>query len=240
MPGVWVRVFLSILALILFPAMAIAGPWPRAEGETFLSFSVERDRAGNSHTGLYAEYGWSARRTLGLEIGHTNVGETSLLIWTRKAIGNQEGPNRFAFASGIGVVEQDGEYLPLGTFDFSWGRGIERLPGGGWISADGRIKIAGKPEKVTYREGMSTVEVAYLTPETTAKLDVTLGFKPWERTMFINQLRMEQRKNEGFSAKLATSLVYEIKNPAKIEFGLVTPISGPGERAFKIGTWLEF
>lgn len=234
------RLLMLLLAMVLLPGLSWAGPWPRADDGMFLSFAVERDREGNSYTSLYGEYGWTARRTLGIELGHTNVGETSALIWLQQALGSGEGPNRYTISSGIGVIERDGEYLPLGIIGASWGRGIERLPGGGWLAVDARIKVAGKTERIAYREGMNLVEFGYLTPETTAKLDVTLGFKPWDRTMVINQLRMEDRKGEGFSAKLATSLVYEIGGPAKIEIGMVTLLRGPGEAALRIGTWLEF
>lgn len=234
-----VRIF-AILGWLLVAGVAQAGPWPREEGTTFLSFALERDSEGNSHTGLYGEYGWAARRTLGFEFGHTNVGETSGLIWFQQAVGSGEGPNRFAISSGVGVIARDGDYIPLGIIGASWGRGIERLPGGGWLAVDARVRLAGKTETVAYHEGMNLIEVGYLTPETTVKLDMAIGFKPWDRTMFINQLRMEERKEEGFSAKLATSLVYDLGGPAKIELGLVTPISGSGEQAVRFGTWLEF
>ena len=234
------RVLLTVLAMILLPGWALAGPWPRAEGAVFLSLAAERDPKGNSYTSLYGEYGWSARRTLGLELGHTNVGEASALIWLQQSLARDEGVNRYSISSGVGVIERDGEYLPLGIIGASWGRGIERLPGGGWLAVDARVKVTGKTQTVAYRQGMSIVEYGYLTPETTSKLDVTLGFKPWDGTMFINQLRMEDRKDEGLAAKLATSLVYDIKGAAKVEAGVIAPLRGSGEGAIRIGTWLEF
>ena len=79
--------------LILAGPAAEAGPWPRAPGTKFLSLSVERDRESNSYTGLYAEYGMDARNTLGFELGHTNVGETSAMIWWQRALDDGSGPN---------------------------------------------------------------------------------------------------------------------------------------------------
>lgn len=234
------RVLLTVLAMVLQPGWGLAGPWPRAEGAVFLSFAAERDPKGNSYTSLYGEYGWSARRTLGIELGHTNVGETSALVWLQQSLAGDEGANRYAISSGMGVIERNGEFLPLGIVGASWGRGIERLPGGGWVAVDARVKVTGKAQTVAYRQGMSIIEYGYLTPEMTSKLDVTLGFKPWEATMFISQLRMEDRKDEGLSTKLATSLVYDIKGAAKIEAGAIAPLRGAEEGAIRIGTWFEF
>ena len=70
--------------------------------------------------------------------------------------------------------------------------------------------------------------------------EATLGLKPFAGIMFINQLRLEHRDDTGFSSKLATSIVRDLGGPAKLELGLVAPISGPGEAAIRLGTWLEF
>ena len=74
------------LALLIAGSVAEAGPWPREKGEIFLSFSEERDREGNSYTGLYGEYGLNPRSTLGFELGHSNAGETSAMIWWQRAL----------------------------------------------------------------------------------------------------------------------------------------------------------
>lgn len=231
------RVICLALVGILPVQIALAGPWAREHGKTFLSLSVEQDRKDDRYTSLYAEYGLTAGQTVGLEIGHASQGETSVLLWLQRVLDNGKGPDRVSIATGIGAIERDGETVPMGQVSAHWGRGFDRFLGGGWMTADTRVKVAGKMQTDWQAPGIS---VSYLTPETSVKADLTLGLKPRATTMVISQLRMEHRKDSGFSAKLAGSVVQDIAGPAKIELGVIAPISGDGETALRLGSWLEF
>lgn len=219
---------------------AQAGPWPREAGHSFIALTGERDREGNSYAGLYAEYGLSRRRTLGLEVSHTDVGETSAMLWYQKSLDGGEGANRLSYAMGFGAIRRDGDLLPLSQVALMWGRGFSGPWDGGWVTAEARVKVAGKTEEVTVREGLSIVEYAYLTPEVVSKLDLTVGLRPTPSWALVNQLRLESRKDTDFSARIASSVVYDLTGPARLEVGLVAPLAGPSEPAVKIGTWLEF
>jgi hypothetical protein len=102
------------------------------------------------------------------------------------------------------------------------------------------VKVAGKIEEVTVRDGLTQVQYAYLTPEVVSKLDLTIGIRPAPSWALVNQLRLESRKDSDFSTKIASSVVYDLTGPARLEIGLVAPLTGPSEPAIKIGTWLEF
>lgn len=230
---------LAFLVLLMLCGPALGGPWPRAEKGMFLSFSGERDRDGNSYTGLYGEYGISARETLGFELGYTNVGETSAIFWLQHAL-EPVGENRFALSLGLGMIEREGVLMPVGQAGADWGRGFGGILEGGWLSLETRLKVAGKMDSPEDFADLSASAFGYLTPEVTGKADLTLGLHASDAMMFINQLRLEQREDTGFSSKLATSVVHDLIGPAKVELGLVTPLSGPDEEAVKIGTWLEF
>ena len=245
------RAALCLTLLLILPAfMAQAGPWSRAKGEIFLSLSAERDRDGNSYTGLYGEYGLRPRQTLVFELGHSNAGETSAMIWWQHALDRGEGPNRFAVSTGGGVLERDGKLVSLAQLGAAWGRGFDSLPwlrdvpGGGWLAVDARIKLADsneeQPDRTPDANGRWSSRQVYLTPKTTVKADVTLGWNATSSLMVINQLRLEDRDDTGFSAKLATSVVRDVIGPAKIELGVVMSLAGEGEHALKIGTWLRF
>ena len=235
------RRWFCLLALLpVWPAGGEAGPWPREPGRTLLSLSTERDRDGNSYTSLYGEYGLAPPRTLGVEIGHTNVGETSALIWIQRALDDGQGPHRLSFSLGAGAVERDGEWLPLGQVAIGYGRGFEGILGGGWLAAEAKVKLAGEMRGVITRTGLTQTETAHLTPEVTTKADLTLGFRPLPSMMLVNQLRLEDRQDTDFTAGLAMSVVHDLGGPAKLEIGIVEPLSGPGERALRIGTWVEF
>lgn len=234
------RIVGACLVWLLAVFSAQAGPWPRDAGHAFVALATERDDAGNSYTGLYAEYGLSRRRTLGLEVSHTNVGETSAMLWYQKSLDGGEGPNRLSYSMGFGAISRNGDLLPQSQAALMWGRGFSGPWDGGWLTAEARVRVAGRTEEVTVRDGLSQVEYAYLTPEVITKLDLTLGLRPTPAWALVNQLRLESRKDSDFSVKLAGSVVRDLTGPAKLEIGLVAPLTGPGEAAIRIGTWLEF
>ena len=237
------------LALLIAGGGADAGPWPRGKGEIFLSFSEERDRDGNSYAGLYGEYGVTPRNTLGFELGHSNAGETSAMIWWQRALDRGEGPDRITVSTGMGVLERDGELVPLAQIGASWGRGWDALPllrdirGGGWLAVDARLKVAAEmkdQQELSELAGKNPSALDYRTPQVTAKIDATLGWNATSNMMVINQLRMENRDDIGFSGKLATTLVRDLYGPAKGELGVVLPLWGEGEPAVKLGVWFAF
>lgn len=238
-------IFCGLAALLLLALPAAAGPWARDPGGVFAALSVEQDRDDSRHTGLYAEYGLSPRNTLGLELGRTRD-EATVLVWWQRALGRPEGPNRWAVSLGLGAIRRDGRYHPMGQMLTGWGRGFDSIPllrsipGGGWISVETRSKLAAITEEYPEEPNVIWEDPTYLTPETTHKLDLTLGWHARDNLMLINQFRFEDRADTGFSGKLAVSVVRDLWGPAKLELGLVEPLTGQGERAIKLGTWVEF
>lgn len=226
--------------LVLWAAPCNAGPWPREQGGHFLSLTVEEDREGNRHSGLYGEYGWGPRSTLGYELGRTNVGETSAMIWMQRALDDGQGPNRFAVHAGSGAIWREDQTIPVVQVGAGWGRGFDGLLGGGWITAELKVKAAGEMAGAIRVIGNSLVEDYYLTPKITTKADISIGVRPWDGLMVINQLRLEDRSDAERTAKLASSVVGDLYGPVKLELGTITPLSGPGEQAVKLGAWVEF
>ena len=172
------------------------------------------------------------------------------MLWSQRAMDAGEGPDRLTLSSGIGVIRREGKLIPLVQIGAAWGRGLDsvpvlnRLPGGGWLAVDARAKLArseeGEPDRTPDANGRWSSRQVYLTPKTTIKAEVTLGWKARPSLMVINQLRLEDRDDLGFSAKLATSVVRDLTGPAKIELGVIMPLAGEGEPALKIGTWIQF
>lgn len=234
--------------LLLAAGGADAGPWPRVDGDVFLSFSGERDASGNGYAGLYGEYGLTPRSTLGFEFGRSSAGETGALVWLQRALDRGEGPDRWTASLGLGVIERDGTLLPVGQIGTAWGRGFDalpilsRIPGGGWVGVETRLKVAGAMRDAAAMQQLppDAGTLAWLTPEMESKGELTLGWNATPAMTLIAQLRLEDRDDTGFSSKLATSLVRDLGGPARLELGVVTPLSGAGERAVRLGTWLEF
>lgn len=232
-----VAALLVTLLLAVLAGAVEAGPWPREAGTHFLSLSAERDRDGNSYAGLYGEYGFSAATTIGYEFGGTNVGETTGILWLQRPLGGADRDDRLTLALGAGFISRNGEVGPVGLAAAAWGRGFEGFLGGGWITAEGRVLLAAR---LAADNGLSASALALLTPEATAKADLTIGLRPRSGMMLINQLRLEQRHEADFTARFAGSVVQDLAGPVKLELGAILPLTGPGEHALKIGTWLEF
>lgn len=225
---------LLILMMMLAPAMAAAGPWPREVGRTFLSMTVERDVEGSSYTSLYAEYGLAPRLTLGADLGRTDLGEASAVIWAQRALDDGTGPNRFSLATGLGAIRRDGRFHPVAQGSLGWGRGFANRMGEGWMSAQVQVRVTGgmDPEASTGS--------AFRITDSTLKTDLTLGLRPTDRLMVINSLWLEAPREGRGTAKLASSVVMDPGGPIKVELGLVQPLHGPAERAVRLGGWLEF
>lgn len=215
----------------------------------FLSFSGEGDREGSRYASLYGEYGLTARNTLGFELGRSAGGESGALVWLQRALDRGEGPDRWTASIGGGAIWRDGATMPVAQVAAGWGRGLDavpllrRIPRGGWLAVETRLKVAGAMKDDAAAQELQAAgagPLAYLTPETEANAEVTLGWNATSSMMLVNQLRLAYRDDSGFSSKLATSLVRELPGPAHLEVGVITPLSGTGEQALKLGTWLEF
>lgn len=236
---------LAVLSLVAQAGTVLAGPWPREEGAVFISVSSEQDRSDNRYDSLYAEYGLSPRNTLGLELGHTE-GESNALLWWQRALDDGSGPNRWTVSMGIGAIQRDGRTHPMGELGGNWGRAFDTLPvlklvpGGGWLALETRFKMAAITQEIDFGPNVIADETTYLTPESTSKAEATIGWHVSDRLMLINQFRFEDRQDDGLSSKLAVSAVQDLIGPAKVELGLIEPLSGPGERAVKLGAWFGF
>lgn len=241
-----------MLRLILFLALLLglsgpvqAGPWPRAPGGVFLALSAERDRRDDRYTGLYGEYGLTPRYTLGMELGRSSS-ESSVLFWLQQGLDRGQGKDRWSAALGLGVIRRDGEYHPMGQAVLAWGRGLgdvqvlRRLPGGGWMSAELGVKLASVRQRHAEQPYVVWESPAYLTPERVAKANMTLGWNVTESLSLMGQFRLEDRADTGFASKVAISAVRDLAGPARGELGLILPLSGQGELALRLGTWIEF
>lgn len=233
------------LAILLLPlaGSATAGAWLRADGTTFMSLSHEQDRAGNTYTGLYAERGLGGRNTLGFRLDHSGAGQTGALVWWQRSLDDGSGPNRWTVSLGVGAVDRGGSLLPAGEVAAAWGRGIANPLGGSWFTVETRLNVVGDPKDTPAATDDATRGARYLgnlATQTAIKTDVTLGVQLTPSMVVINQIRFEQAEDTGFSSKLSTSLVRDLKGPAKLELGIMAPLSEQGEPALKVGTWLEF
>ena len=233
------------LTLLLLPlaAPAAAGAWLRADGTSFVSASHERGRDDSSHTAFYAEHGLGGRNTIGFRLDHSGAEETAALMWLQRSLDDGAGPNRWTISLGLGALDRGGSLRPVGEVGAAWGRAISRPLGGGWLSVEARLNVVGDlkdPAATTDADARVPGYLDNISLETTAKADITLGLHVTPAMMLVNQVRLEEGENAGFSGRLSTSIVHDVTGRAKVELGLVTPLSDEAEPALRIGTWFEF
>lgn len=216
------RIFLVMMGFFL-PQLCSAGPWPRGEGNQFVSASIEFEFENGLTNGddvfgtFYYERGLKNNLTLGFDGGSDPLGTSKAIGFLRWPVGNQDGPSRLALEFGVGAFDGTAAIRPA----VSWGRGIERGDVPGWISVDTRL-------------------VLQETFDSVLESDFTLGLKPAPRSMVIFQLQTGQPSDEDFYAKIAPSYVHEFRPNRRIEFGLISGITGTDEFKLKMGLWRDF
>ena len=103
----------------------------------------------------------------------------------------------------------------------SLGRGVEVGKRHGWLAADGRA--------ILFTGGGMTLET-----------DLTFGLSLTKRSKVILQIQAGQPDLGDAYTRFAPSVVFETKPGAHIEFGLIEPLIGGGERGLKLGLWRKF
>lgn len=232
-----IRIALFVM-LSLLPIAGQAGPWPREVGQTFLALTTERDRDDTRYHSLYAEYGLAPRTTLGVELGQADPGDASAMIWVQRALDDGQGSLRLAMQGGIGMTRRDGLTLGVLQSAVSVGRGFDSRWGGGWLQAQllARMTVA-QPEG---RTQAPSFVAGFLTAGRVVKADLTVGLRPREGMMVVNSLWLEDRDDAVFSARLASSVAFQLRGPVQVELGMVQPLTGDALPAVRLGTWIAF
>jgi len=215
----WLLLFL----ILCWPLAAGAGPWPRAEGKTFLSFSIETELENGTTNGdelygtFYAEYGLTSRLTIGLDAGAEEEDFDKVIGFVRWPIGQTSGPNRLAAEFGLGYFD--------GTFalrpGLSWGRNVTAGTVPGWATIDSRVTV--------------TNDI-----DTVLQTDFTLGLKTTQKSIILLQVQTTAASTSDAFAKLAPSYIRQLKPGRYLEVGLTAGIIETDEFKLKLGLWREF
>lgn len=233
---------LALLILCLTAPGALAGPWPRAKGQTFLSASYETG-GPDDYASLYAEYGATRALTLGLDLGTTPDNAKKSIAFARWPLGKTDGPLRMAAQLGLGyaerwrippfklVIKGGGPLPPLPAArpkmrpvvqsGFSLGRGLTLLGHNGWITLDTRAETD---------DDLATRYEA----------DATAGLRTRKGHMLILQLQTGATDAGGTWAKLAPSLVMKLSHATQLEVGLIAGLTGDEGTAARLGLWQRF
>lgn len=195
---------------------ALAGPWLRAPGEGFLSWSVKilDDADAKGYSTFYAEYGANPDLTVGLDLGSDDGGEAKALAFVIMPL--SRGPLHMTFQLAAGMIDDGPAFRP----GISVGRPLTLAGLGGWWSID--------------------THAAILEGSTELAIDATLGLKPWDGTMLIAQLQHGGALAQPDTIRLTGSVVWEVQPGHHIEVGLTSGLKNGEDFGVKIGTWRNF
>jgi len=226
------RIWPICVALLLWPALASAGAWPREKGTAFLSFSymiaAPYDALGVSgsdldqYANVYLEVGMTPRLTFGVDGGMDPGGSYTVIAFLRRPIDLGGDKNVYAMQAGIGAEYAEGGPQYLVQSGLSWGRGLQTRFGSGW---------AGLDATVTY----NTVQRNYV-----PKANLTLGLNANDRTKLMLQVQAGAYPGSDPYLRLAPSVVRKMSKRTYLEFGAQLGLAGDERVGVKLGTWLEF
>lgn len=211
----------ALLYLVLFisPSLLSAGAWPRASGETFLSYSGEfnLDDPFDRPFSLFAERGLDKDLTLGLDVGGQPDGVNKAIAFLRWPVASQSPKIVTAIELGLGLA--DGEFaLRPG---WSLGRGFEVRNMSGWLAVDMRGLVFGP------NDGR-------------LETDLTLGLKPTKRSIVIFQVQAGLLEANEPYARLAPSFVYQLSPGRHVKLGATAGVLNEEVVRLKLGMWLQF
>jgi len=231
------RAALAVVLLICVPAAAAGGAWPRGEGKAFVSLATLLSSGDFSslqglgadlrnYSSVYGEYGLGAEWTLGADAFYAtgeDVDGFGAIVFARRTLFRLEGGHVFAADLGLGWLEEsDADGTARIRSGLSWGKGFDSAWGGGWMSADGSLEYRLPRDEVI------------------AKLDATLGLRPWPRWMTMVQIQSGHFGDDGFILKLAPSVAYELGEGRHLQLGLSIGLAGEDAVGVKLAHWWAF
>jgi hypothetical protein len=221
------------LLVLVWPVWALAGPWPRAAGETFVSVAAI-GRSGS----VWVERGLQHGRWLVFDGRIGRDGDWEGAVRLHRAM-QDRGAWKLAWSLGLSVgmpqrdividlppvwwpgkTEVTVRLEPLVTAQagLSLGRGLDR-PWPGWLALDLTADVAGG--------GWSRL-----------RADATLGFRPAPRWMAMMQVHVAAGRGKP-QVTLAPSVVWQASKALSLQAGLHHDLRGRRTVA-RLGSWMTF
>lgn len=219
------RVFL-VLLWCLWGQTALAGAWPREKGALFIAAGGNFWLSDGSQLPvhydptLYAEWGFTDRITLGLDIHTADQGQIfSGFVFANFPVGPVDGTHRFAANLAYGFrtdAQRPDEILMRGGL--SWGRGLSD----GWLAVDASATLGTADE--TWRP----------------KMDATWGHNWSDRWTTTLQLQTGQGFTNDYYAKISPAVIWTMRDDLRISLAYVKGLTGDKGGGMKLETWISF
>lgn len=220
------RLIAFVLLLVLTAGPIWAGAWAREKGTLFIAAGGNLWLSDGSQLPvhydptLYAEFGFTDRITLGLDIHTADKGQIfSGFVFANVPIGPLDGANRYAANLAYGFrtdATRPDEILLRGGL--SWGRGLSN----GWLAVDASATFG--TADATWRP----------------KMDATWGHNWTDRWTTTLQLQTGQGFTNDYYAKISPSVIWSFNDDVRLSLGYVQALTGDGGAGLKLETWLTF
>lgn len=233
---------LTFCALLACASGAAAGPWARAAGDVFLSFSLTAEdardavMAGDASPeavfGLYGELGLGHRLTAGLDLSY---GESSGMgsVFLRRTLTAADASLQAAVDIGIATQRVEGEdtatLLRLGG---SVGHGFGASgPGAPWMP-------------LAHEGGWTTLDAtAYLDSDGTVRIwqvEGTLGLRFTDRWSGLLGIKAEDWSGSDTVVTARPSVLYDLGGGTTLQGGLVAGLSNSDAFGLALSVWRDF
>lgn len=196
-----------------------AGPWLRAEGDSFLAFSAENAGGGDFFIGFYGEHGLRPDLTLGLDMGVKQNDLDKAIVFAKYPLSGSGPALNVTFELGLGV-QDDAAVLRPGV---NFGHAYVLAGRAGWTSLE--LKAVIEPDGGDHQES--------------ADLTIGLNLSSHHKAMF--QVFSKGSPINGESLVIAPSLIFEAAPGRQFQIGVQAGIrDGDDASAIKLGLWHEF
>ena len=218
--GILTTLRTAAISVVLLSPQAQAGAWPRAEGTSFLSFSVQEQIDGpdfGAYASLFYEYGLTDTLTFGVDAGgNLNIGDRRAILFFRYPIALGTETNLFAGEIGLGTENGNAALRPA----ISWGRSYETGWASGWIGVESSYALI---------SGGASL----------AKVDATFGVHHGESGLSIFQLQYANGSDGPSTRALEAARIIPVIDGFKVEIGASYEAQYETTQ-LKLGFWKDF
>lgn len=219
------RFLWAILIWMAAAGPAVCGAWLRETETGFKSLSVTaRQTAAGRETefGLYAEYGFRSRLTVGLDVNDRARLGGHALAFLRMPLVRRRGRLSTALDVAAGGHYLAGPWMPMLRVTASAGLGFATRWGNGWANVD-----AG------YERRLGTGGPAW-------KLDTTLGLSSGPRLRPMLQLETYYRRGQPLLWTLTPSVLFDARRGRTWVIGIEYAPPPGNSTGLKIALWKQF
>lgn len=205
--------------LCLMAEVALAGAWPRGQGNHFIASALRfsRSESGDTDTSLsyFHEYGLTDKLTVGLDLNGTPEGANKALAFATYPM-----PDRFGLKTAVGLALGTLNSQPAVRQVLALGRGL--ADPSGWLAVDGILDVYTQTGAYDW------------------KAEATLGLNRSEGLKIYGQIETGKSYGQLPYARLGGSAAIRLTEGLDLDIGASTSLHNSDPVRLKLGVWRSF